>query len=156
MHTTTQTPENRLEREGQPAKAGLSKGTLLASIVAGITASICCLDPRLLLTLGVSGSWIGSLSALRHARQSAPSAGHLLGGHRRRVGDHGLPLVWPLAARLIPSLRVGFTALWVVNNFVALNNCRSGPLDRDGFPTLGIAAQGSAPTPPSLSIKVGS
>ena len=51
----------------QPAP-GLSKGTLLASIVAGIAASTCCLGPLVLLTLGVSGSWIGNLSAFEPFR----------------------------------------------------------------------------------------
>ncbi len=47
---------------------GQSKGTLIASIVAGIAASTCCLGPLVLLTLGISGSWIGNLSALEPVR----------------------------------------------------------------------------------------
>ncbi len=38
--------------------------TMIGSVVAGIAASTCCLGPLILLTLGVSGSWIGNLSAM--------------------------------------------------------------------------------------------
>jgi len=46
----------------------LSKGTLFASVIAGITASACCLGPLVLLMLGISGSWIGNLSAMEPYR----------------------------------------------------------------------------------------
>jgi len=46
----------------------LSKSTLVGSIIAGIAASTCCLGPLVLLTLGISGSWIGNLSALEPVR----------------------------------------------------------------------------------------
>jgi len=47
---------------------GLSKGTLIGSILAGIAASTCCLGPFILLTLGISGSWIGNLGAMEPYR----------------------------------------------------------------------------------------
>ena len=74
MHTTTQTPENRLEGEGQTAKAGLSQGTLLASIVAGIAASTCCLGPLVLW-------W----------KPPAPPVDRRLAGHRHRAGGLSFP-----------------------------------------------------------------
>jgi mercuric ion transport protein len=46
----------------------LSKGTLIGSIIAGIAASACCLGPLVLLTLGISGSWISNLSAMEPLR----------------------------------------------------------------------------------------
>ncbi len=42
--------------------------TMISSVVAGIVASTCCLGPLILLTLGVSGSWIGNLSAMEPYR----------------------------------------------------------------------------------------
>jgi len=60
----TETPDVSVEQESQ----GLSKGTLIGSIIAGIAASTCCLGPLVLLTLGISGSWIGSLSAMEPYR----------------------------------------------------------------------------------------
>ncbi len=44
------------------------KGSLIATIIAGITASACCLGPFMLLTLGISGSWISNFSALEPLR----------------------------------------------------------------------------------------
>lgn len=45
-----------------------TKGTLIAGLLAGITASACCAGPLILLMLGISGSWIGNLSALEPFR----------------------------------------------------------------------------------------
>ena len=45
-----------------------SKGTLITSVIAGITASACCIGPLVLLMLGISGSWIGNLTALEPYR----------------------------------------------------------------------------------------
>ena len=41
-----------------------NRTTLFAAVLAGIGASACCIGPLLLLTLGVSGTWIGSLTAM--------------------------------------------------------------------------------------------
>lgn len=38
--------------------------TLFAAGLAAIGASACCIGPLLLLTLGVSGAWIGTLTAM--------------------------------------------------------------------------------------------
>lgn len=46
----------------------LSKGSLIPSVIAGITASVCCIGPLLLLMLGISGSWIGNLTAMEPYR----------------------------------------------------------------------------------------
>jgi len=43
-------------------------GSLIAGVIAGITASVCCVGPLVLLGLGVSGAWIGNLSALEPYR----------------------------------------------------------------------------------------
>jgi mercuric ion transport protein len=40
------------------------KGFLMAGILAAVGGSICCVGPLVLLALGVSGAWIGSLTAL--------------------------------------------------------------------------------------------
>jgi mercuric ion transport protein len=44
------------------------KGFLIAGILSAIGASICCVGPLVLLALGVSGAWIGSLTALEPYR----------------------------------------------------------------------------------------
>src|SRR6266446_1072508 len=43
-------------------------GALLAGGLAAILASACCLGPLALLALGVSGAWIGNLTALESYR----------------------------------------------------------------------------------------
>ena len=48
--------------------AGSGKGSLLAGVLAGLGASACCLGPLVLLSLGISGSWISGLSALEPLR----------------------------------------------------------------------------------------
>lgn len=50
------------------SKPVTAKGTLIAGLLAGITASACCAGPLILLMLGISGSWIGNLSALEPVR----------------------------------------------------------------------------------------
>jgi mercuric ion transport protein len=45
-----------------------AKGSLLAGVVAGIGASVCCVGPLVLLGLGISGAWIGNLTALEPYR----------------------------------------------------------------------------------------
>src|ERR1700730_6437284 len=43
-------------------------GFLVAATVAAFGASACCLGPLVLLAFGVSGAWIGSLTALESYR----------------------------------------------------------------------------------------
>jgi mercuric ion transport protein len=44
------------------------RGALAAGGLAAILASACCLGPLVLVTLGVSGAWIGNLTALEPYR----------------------------------------------------------------------------------------
>jgi len=60
--------QNTTNHSGSRDATGLGKGTLIGSIFAGIAASTCCLGPLVLLTLGISGSWIGNLSAMEPFR----------------------------------------------------------------------------------------
>src|SRR5438552_15180390 len=45
-----------------------AKGSLWAGILAAIGASVCCVGPLVLLSLGVSGAWIGNLTAVEPFR----------------------------------------------------------------------------------------
>ncbi len=45
----------------EPTSGG---GVLLAGGLAAILASTCCLGPLVLITIGVSGAWIGNLTVL--------------------------------------------------------------------------------------------
>lgn len=44
------------------------RNALVAGGLAALIASTCCLGPLLLVTLGISGAWIGNLSALEPYR----------------------------------------------------------------------------------------
>ncbi|WP_373188090.1 mercuric ion transporter MerT [Halopseudomonas sp.] len=44
------------------------RGPLAAGGIAALFASACCLGPLVLITLGVSGAWIGNLTALEPYR----------------------------------------------------------------------------------------
>ena len=44
------------------------KSPLLASVAAAVGASVCCVGPLMLLTLGVGGAWVGKLTALEPIR----------------------------------------------------------------------------------------
>ncbi|MCE8010412.1 mercuric ion transporter MerT [Billgrantia desiderata] len=44
------------------------RGPLAAGGVAALLASACCLGPLVLITLGVSGAWIGNLTAMEPYR----------------------------------------------------------------------------------------
>jgi mercuric ion transport protein len=44
------------------------KGSLVASVLAGVGASICCVGPLVLLMLGIGGAWIVNLTALEPLR----------------------------------------------------------------------------------------
>ncbi|MGR9087993.1 MAG: mercuric transporter MerT family protein [Gammaproteobacteria bacterium] len=45
-----------------------SKHTLIASVLAGMGASLCCIAPLVLLTLGIGGAWAATLTAFEPVR----------------------------------------------------------------------------------------
>ncbi|MCH7743681.1 MAG: mercury transporter MerT [Proteobacteria bacterium] len=55
-----------IENETLLTKSDVNKGRLaaLASVIGALLASSCCIAPLVLVTLGVSGAWIGNLSVL--------------------------------------------------------------------------------------------
>lgn len=45
-----------------------AKTSLFVGVAASIGASVCCVGPLVLLALGISGAWIGNLTALEPYR----------------------------------------------------------------------------------------
>lgn len=45
-----------------------NKGSMIAAALAAIGASLCCVGPLVLVSLGIGGAWIGSLTALEPYR----------------------------------------------------------------------------------------
>lgn len=57
--------ERRLDNERfRASRDGRSGWFATGGILAAVLASTCCIVPLVLITLGVSGAWIGSLTAL--------------------------------------------------------------------------------------------
>jgi mercuric ion transport protein len=44
------------------------KQTLMAAVLAGIGASLCCVAPLVLLSLGIGGAWVATLTAFEPLR----------------------------------------------------------------------------------------
>lgn len=44
------------------------KGSLIASVLAAIGASVCCVGPLMLLALGIGGTWVASLTLMEPYR----------------------------------------------------------------------------------------
>jgi mercuric ion transport protein len=44
------------------------KGSLIVGALAAIGASMCCVGPLVLVTLGIGGTWVGSLTAMEPYR----------------------------------------------------------------------------------------
>ncbi len=45
-----------------------NNGSMIAAVIAAIGASLCCIGPLVLLALGISGTWISTLTALEPYR----------------------------------------------------------------------------------------
>jgi len=50
------------------AQQNIERGTLAAGGIAAILASACCLGPLILVSIGLSGAWIGNLTKLEPYR----------------------------------------------------------------------------------------
>ncbi len=53
------------------ANGKAEKATLIGGALAAIVASICCLGPLVLLSVGISGAWISNLTAFEPYRPYA-------------------------------------------------------------------------------------
>lgn len=45
-----------------------TKQTMITSVLAGIGASLCCVAPLVLLSLGIGGTWVATLTAFEPVR----------------------------------------------------------------------------------------
>jgi mercuric ion transport protein len=53
------------------ANGGLEKASLIGGALAAIAASLCCLGPFVLVSVGISGAWISNLVAFEPYRPYA-------------------------------------------------------------------------------------
>ena len=105
------------------------KGSLVAGALAAIGASVCCVGPLVLLTLGIGGAWVSNLTAVEPIRPFFIAAALLFVGFafRRlylapRVCEPGTPcadprtltrqrlIFWLVAASLVALLALPLAA----------------------------------------------
>lgn len=104
-------------------KSDVQKGQLaaLASICGALLASSCCIAPLVLVTLGVSGAWIGNLSVLEPYKPIFAGitfiflgAGYWWTYHKPKVACEGSFCASPVSNYLTKS------ALWIAVSLVIL------------------------------------
>ena len=107
-------------RDLPPAPRTRAAAPLLAASLAGVLASACCIGPLVLLSVGLSGAWIGSLTMLEPYRPlivGVALAAMLLAGRRiwrpAHRCDPGQACAAP-AARRGYKIAFGLVALAVV------------------------------------------
>lgn len=96
------------------------RGALLAGGVAALLASTCCAGPLVLVMLGVSGAWIGNLTALEPYRPLFVAAALLaLAVAWRRIYRPAAACT-PGEVCATPQVRTGYRVLfWIVSLLVA-------------------------------------
>lgn len=100
---------------------GHGRGALAISGAAALLASTCCLGPLVLVTLGVSGAWIGNLTALEPYRPWFIAAAliALLLAWRRIFRPK--PACAPSEICATPQVRRGYKAFfWIVATLVVV------------------------------------
>ncbi len=101
-------------------KSSVEKGTLIAGGLAALLASTCCLGPLLLVTLGVSGAWIGNLTALEPYRPIFVGAALVALVFAGRRIFRPAPACEPGEVCAIPQVRTAYKIIfWVVAVLVA-------------------------------------
>lgn len=97
-----------------PANLRDGRAPLLAGALAALLASTCCLGPLVLLALGISGAWIGNLTALEPYRPAfigVALAALFLAW--RRIWRRGATCA-PGQVCAVPRVRLGYKLLFGV------------------------------------------
>lgn len=119
-----------MDNETQPPPNSPSKpsGALIAAGAAALLASVCCVAPLALVLVGVSGAWIGQLSAFEPYQPffaAAAGVALLVAGlriWRQPACDDGRPCAAPSAKRAQKTVFIAvasFLALVVGFPFIA-------------------------------------
>lgn len=109
-------------RKSEPTNdASAGRAALVAGGVAALLASACCLGPLVLLALGISGAWIGNLTALEPYRPVFIGVALLavFFAHRRIFRPTGECLPGEICA--VPAVNRTYRVLyWVVMALLAV------------------------------------
>lgn len=99
------------------------KVTLAGGVLAAVGASVCCAGPLLLLSLGISGAWIGNLTAFEPYRPLflAVAAGFLILSYRKIYHPAAAENCAPGTVCAVPAVRRLYKVLfWSVAALVLL------------------------------------
>ncbi|MDW7749090.1 mercuric ion transporter MerT [Halomonas sp.] len=97
------------------------RGPLAAGGVAALLASACCLGPLLLITLGVSGAWIGNLTALEPYRPLFIAIALVAMGFAWRRIFRPAAICQPGEVCALPHVRTAYKSLfWLVSVLVLI------------------------------------
>jgi mercuric ion transport protein len=95
-------------RHGAASAKGMTLA--MAGVVAGLGASSCCVIPFALFTLGVSGAWIGNLTALAPYQPvflalalACLAAGYVLAYRRPKACVQGSACASPTSGRVVKA-----------------------------------------------------
>jgi len=124
MSKTLENDGRAVEAEA-PETTDQSRGRLLATggILGALVASSCCVAPLVLVTLGVSGAWIGNLTALEPYKPYflVATALFLAGGFwhvyfkPKQACEDGSYCARPASGRIVKS------ALWIATVLALLS-----------------------------------
>ena len=97
------------------------RGPLAAGGVAALLASACCLGPLVLITLGVSGAWIGNLAALEPYRPLFIGVALVAMFFAWRRVFRPVEKCQPGEVCAVPRVRTGYKAIfWLVSLLVLI------------------------------------
>jgi len=115
METTLSTAPSRSETARSAGKAGLA---VAGGILGALAASSCCIVPLALFMLGISGAWIGNLTALAPyqpiffmATAGFLGVGYYLVYRRPRAACADGTCASPLPSRIVKGVLWAATAL---------------------------------------------
>lgn len=97
------------------------RAALMAGGLAALVASACCLGPLVLVTLGISGAWIGNLSALEPYRPISIGVALIAMFFAYRGIFRSAQDCKPGEWCAVPQIRLGYQVMfWIVAALVLL------------------------------------
>lgn len=97
------------------SRSGSEKGTLAIGGLAAVLASACCLGPLILVSIGLSGAWIGQLTRLEPFRPLFLAASLIALAFAYRRIYRQLATCQPGEVCAIPTVRRAYKLVfWIV------------------------------------------
>src|SRR5258707_3687579 len=102
------------------ANESLEKASLIGGALGAIAASVCCLGPLVLVTVGISGAWISNLAAFEPYRPYAVGIALvcMAFAYRKIYAAPAPEACEPGTLCAVPQTRVYKVMFWVVSAMV--------------------------------------